>query len=259
MNKRQAVFEYQINKVSGLYLDYQNNPFSNKLVHDLRVSIRELRGLLNFIKKRMDEDLYNKLNQQLGAAARVFGPLRELDVLYEYCEDYAVDHPETSEAYYQMFNTFVKDRRIEMNRTFNKSNSATIQQAIEDVKEILELDLFENKKDWKKYTLKRLKKKDKKLRYAFKTVDISDYEAVHEIRKSAKKVRYAATYFNETVSKDLNQYRKDAKAIQSEFGEITDLHVNYDLLTEYVDKVKDEKVRDLLIQIRDDIEFSEWI
>ena len=95
------------------------------------------------------------------------------------------------------------------------------------------------------------------MRYAFKTVDISDYEAVHEIRKSAKKVRYAATYFDDTVSKDLNQYRKDAKAIQSEFGEITDAHVNYDLLTAYTDKVKDENVRDLLIQIRDDIECAE--
>lgn len=62
MNKRQAVFEHQINKVSGLYLDYQNNPFSNKLVHDLRVSIRELRGLLNFIKKRMDYSGPKKLD-----------------------------------------------------------------------------------------------------------------------------------------------------------------------------------------------------
>ena len=130
MNKRHEVFEQQINKVSGLYLDYQNNPFSDELVHDLRVSIRELRGLLNFIKKRVDKDHYNKLNQQLGAAARVFGPLRELDVLYAYCEDYALNHPEISEAYYQLFNTFVKERRIEMNRTFNKGNSATIQQTI---------------------------------------------------------------------------------------------------------------------------------
>lgn len=153
MNKRHEVFEQQINKVSDLYLDYQNNPFSDELVHDLRVSIRELRGLLNFIKKRMDKDHYNKLNQQLGAAARVFGPLRELDVVYEYCEDYAVNHPETSEAYYQLFNTFVKERRIEMNRTFNKGNSATIQQAIEEAKEILELDLFKNKKDWKSIRL----------------------------------------------------------------------------------------------------------
>src|SRR5699024_11752212 len=116
MNKRHEVFEQQINKVSGLYLDYQNNPFSDELVHDLRVSIRELRGLLNFIKKRMDKDHYNKFYERLGAAARVFGSLRELDVLYEYCEAYAVNHPETGEAYYQLFNTFVKERRIEMNR-----------------------------------------------------------------------------------------------------------------------------------------------
>lgn len=257
MNKRRAVFEEQINKVSSLYVDYQNNPFSDELVHDLRVAIRELRGLLNFIKKRMDEDHYNQLNQQLGAAGRVFGPLRELDVLYAYCEGYAIEHPDASNAYYQLFNTFVKDRRIEMNRTFNKGNSATIQEAIELAKEVLDLDLFESKKDWKKYTLNRIKKKDKKLRYAYDNVDISEYEAVHEIRKSAKKLRYAATYFNKTIAKDLSKYKKEAKAIQTEFGKITDAHVNNDLLTVYAEKVNDKQVHDLLIQIRNDIDFTQ--
>ncbi|MEY8371166.1 CHAD domain-containing protein [Aerococcaceae bacterium 50-4] len=256
MNRRRAVFEEQINKVSRLYVDYQNNPFSDELVHDLRVAIRELRGLFNFIKKRMDEDHYDQLNQQLGAAGRVFGPLRELDVLYVYCEGYAIEHPDASNAYYQLFNTFVKDRRIEMNRTFNKGNSTSIQDAIEQAKEVLDLDLFESKKDWKKYTLKRMKKKGKKLQYAYDNVDISDYELVHEIRKSAKKLRYADTYFDETISKNLGKYKKEAKAIQSEFGQITDAYVNYDLLTVYAEKISDKQVHDLLIQIRDDIDFS---
>lgn len=256
MNKRQVVFETQIDKITSLYLNYQNNPFSTELVHDLRVAIRELRGLLNFIKKRMDDDQYNRLNQQLGDAARIFSPLRELDVLYAYCEHYAIEHPNSSDAYYQLFNTFVKDRRVEMNRTFNKGNIAIIQQALNDAKEILELDLFDNKKDWKKYTQKRMKKKNQKLLDAYDAVDISDYEEVHEIRKSAKKLRYAATYFDATLSKDLDDYRKAAKGIQSEFGEITDAHVNYDLLTTYVEKVTDADVQDLLIQIREAIDFE---
>lgn len=256
MNKRQVVFETQIDKITSLYLNYQNNPFSTELVHDLRVAIRELRGLLNFIKKRMDDDQYNRLNQKLGDAARIFSPLRELDVLYAYCEHYAIEHPNSSDAYYQLFNTFVKDRRVEMNRTFNKGNIAIIQQALNDAKEILELDLFDNKKDWKKYTQKRMKKKNQKLLDAYDAVDISDYEEVHEIRKSAKKLRYAATYFDATLSKDLDDYRKAAKGIQSEFGEITDAHVNYDLLTTYAEKVTDADVQDLLIQIREAIDFE---
>lgn len=256
MNKRQVVFETQIDKITSLYLNYQNNPFSTELVHDLRVAIRELRGLLNFIKKRMDDDQYNRLNQKLGDAARIFSPLRELDVLYAYCEHYAIEHPNSSDAYYQLFNTFVKDRRVEMNRTFNKGNIAIIQQALNDAKEILELDLFDNKKDWKKFTQKRMKKKNQKLLDAYDAVDISDYEEVHEIRKSAKKLRYAATYFDATLSKDLDDYRKAAKGIQSEFGEITDAHVNYDLLTTYAEKVTDADVQDLLIQIREAIDFE---
>lgn len=250
------VFEQQIDKVSALYIDYQNNPFSVKLVHDLRVAIRELRGLLNFIKKRLDEAYYDQLNQQLAEAGLVFRPLRELDVLYAYCEQYAIHHPENSNHYYDLFNTFMKDRRLEMNRTFNKGNMDTVQQAIESAKRVIEFDLFDQKKDWKKYALKRFKRKDKKLRHAYQYVNTLDYQAVHELRKSAKKLRYAATYFNETLPKDLNKYIKDTKAIQTEFGEITDAHVNYELLNVYAEKIDDEHVHNLLRQIRDSIDLS---
>ncbi|WP_257994116.1 hypothetical protein [Aerococcus viridans] len=45
------VFEQQIDKVSALYIDYQNNPFSVKLVHDLRVAISRVTRPLKFYQK----------------------------------------------------------------------------------------------------------------------------------------------------------------------------------------------------------------
>lgn len=63
MNNRKQVLEQQIAKVKALYQDYSNNPFSVELVHDLRVAIRELRGLIHFIKKRMTEADYAQINE----------------------------------------------------------------------------------------------------------------------------------------------------------------------------------------------------
>lgn len=255
MNNRKQVLEQQIAKVKALYQDYSNNPFSVELVHDLRVAIRELRGLIHFIKKRMTEADYAQINKVLAEAGRVFGTLRELDVLHAYCEGYALKNPNDSDAYYQLFNAFVKDRRIEMNRTFNKTNQEKMTRAIEESQKILDLDLFDNKKDWKKYTLKRMKKQDEKLNIAYHSVNLKEYQAVHDIRKKAKKLRYAAAYFDETVSKDLSKYEKNAKAIQAEFGNITDNHVNYDLLTAYAEKTADSEVSELLLKIRESIIF----
>lgn len=257
MSKRKQVFEDQINTIETLHQDYMNNPFSADIVHDLRVAMRKFRALLNFVKPQMDEEDYERMNGTLRDAAMVFGPLRELDVLTEYCEQYAVDHPQASEEYYQLFNTFAKNRRLEMNRTFNKTNQQKIRDAIDSSRDILEMDLFDKKKTWKKFVVKRIDKKASKLKKAYKKVDLSHYEEVHEIRKQAKKQRYSASFFNSTVGKDLKQYEVKAKDIQNEFGEITDAHVNYDMLTDYADKVTQDELRDLILTIRDDIQFEE--
>ncbi|RPA59569.1 CHAD domain-containing protein [Aerococcus agrisoli] len=253
MTKRQQIFALQIQKIADLYQHYQNNPFSPTIVHDLRVAIRSLRALVHFVKKRMSVEEYDQINQSLGQAAQVLGPLRELDVLDAYCSQYAVDHPTISDAYYQLFNTFAKDRRIEMNRTFNKTNQAKIADAIELSKQLLTMDLFANKKDWRKYTEARMQASDDKLAKAVETTDMNDYQGVHSIRKQAKKLKYAAHFFNPTVKKNLAKYEQHAGEIQSDFGKITDNHVNYQLLTDYAEKVSEPELQTLLLTIRDEI------
>lgn len=256
MTNRKQVFQVQILKIEELYQHYQNNPFSPTIVHDLRVAIRALRALVHFVKKRISDEEYEQINQSLGEAAQVFGPLRELDVLDQYCSQYAIAHPSKSETYYQLFNTFAKDRRVEMNRTFNKTNQAKMTHTIDLSKNLLTMDLFSNKKDWRTYTAKRMQKSEANLTKAVETANLSDYQIVHSIRKQAKKLKYAAHYFNPTVKKNLRKFELQAGEIQSKFGEITDNHVNYQLLTDYADRVSEPDLQSLLLAIRDEIPFD---
>ena len=55
--------------IEARYVDYSNNPFDRDIAHDLRVSIRELRGLLNFIKPIIDEETYDTMNAPLRESA----------------------------------------------------------------------------------------------------------------------------------------------------------------------------------------------
>lgn len=237
--------------IKARYVDYSNNPFDKEMTHDLRVSIRELRGLLNFIKPIIGQDTYDAMNDKLREAAQVFGTVRELDVLIELTEEVALEQPNLSEYFYDAFNLLEKERHKEMRRTFNKSHVQLINDAItttEDTIEQLELD---SDVDWDKYITNRLEEKNDNLQKAYEEVDQSDYEAVHDIRKDAKKNRYAAKYYKKVTSTKTKPYKKSAEKIQDEFGEVTDAHVNYDLLTTFADKVEKKELKDLFYQIRD--------
>src|SRR5699024_6810249 len=105
--------------IESKYVIHINNTLDCDIIHNLRVSIRELRVLLIFIKPIIDEETYDTMNSPLREAAQVFGPIRELDVLTEFTEEVALEQPDLSEYFYDAFNLLGKERRKEMRRTFN--------------------------------------------------------------------------------------------------------------------------------------------
>lgn len=247
----QGILLERLGIIKARYVDYSNNPFDKEITHDLRVSIRELRGLLNFVKPVIGQDTYDEMNDALRGGAQIFGTVRELDVLTELTEEVALEQPDLSEHFYDAFNLLEKERRKEMRRTFNKTNVQLINDAIITTQETLEELELDSELDWDKYIAKRLEKKNDTLQKAYEKVDKSDYEAVHDIRKEAKKNRYSAKYYKKVTSTKTKPYRKSAEGIQDEFGEITDAHVNYDLLTAFANEVDQKELKDLFMQIRD--------
>lgn len=241
----------RLEAIQTLYVHYTNNPFSVELTHDLRVSIRELRGLLHFIRPVIGQEAYDFMNVPLREAAQVFATIRELDVLNELVETVELEAPNLSESYYDLFNYLGKERRKEMRRTFNKTNVSIVTDAIERTRQAIEeLDL-DAQEDWDEYIAKRLEKKDQQLHKTYEELVFSDYDVVHDLRKAAKKNRYAAKYYKNVTSIKTKPYKKDAEKIQDELGEITDHHVNYNLITEFAEQVESVDLSELFYKIRD--------
>lgn len=258
MDKIQAILLKRHEKIETAYQHFRNNPFDPDKTHALRVSVRKFRALLNVMKPIILTETYDQINHDLRQIAQVFEAVRELDVLIEQCAKFAVEQPKLSEAYDELFDYLIKERRKEMRRTLNKTNTQHIQDTLTAVHELIDQlpeHLVEGERDrkegWSDYVSKRIKKKDKELRKAYGKVDSSHYESIHETRLMAKKLRYAVKYLDELTDLKTKPMMKCATRIQNEFGEITDLHVNLALLEQYATKAEKPAVQQLLTAIRE--------
>lgn len=73
---------------------YANNPYVSEYVYLFRVDMRKIRGLLNFIKPILGEDVYAELNQQLRDLGQRLSPIRDLDTVIEECTRIANEEPD---------------------------------------------------------------------------------------------------------------------------------------------------------------------
>lgn len=258
MEKIQAVLLESHEKIVKAYQSYLNNPFDSDKSHKLRVSVRKFRALLNMLKPLVLAESYVRINQELRETAYVFEKVRELDVLTEWCGEFAMEHPDLSEDYARLFSFLQKERRKEMRRTLNKTNTQQVQNSLSDTYQFIDQlpeNLVEesptNEQEWSDYVTKRIKKKNQKMRKAFKRVNVSDHEAIHKVRLMAKKLRYAAKYLDGLTEIKTKSIVKRAKALQNELGERTDHQVNLSLLEEYALNADETAVQELLINIRD--------
>lgn len=258
MEKIQKILMERYEQIEVSYQHYQNNPFDPGRAHTLRVDLRKLRALINVLKPLIVPEVYNLANLSLRQAAHIYEDLRELDVLIELCGTVSLEQPELSDHYYELFNYLMNERRKEMRQTLGKTNLAKMTLTLSEIRDFIEQltthiepdHMLENKDDWSAYITKRIKKKHKKMLEMHRELDMTDYESIHQTRLIAKKLRYAATYLSKLTTVDVSKMAKQAKAIQSEFGDITDSHVNSELLDQYAQKTEKTEVKRLLNEIR---------
>lgn len=246
----------QTEAVKRSYQDYLNNPFEAKHVHVLRANIRKLRALLNFLKPTIDPALYQELQSHLREAGRGLSPLRDLDVLHVFCQDFAVKEPDLSDNYQALFNYLGILRRREQRKTFNKTNSQHFDNMLKSIDILLSDKQILQTKHWPQYIDKRLAKKQDKLENLSKHVDEMPYEALHDTRKKAKKLRYAASLLKRSTEQMLKKIIKSAKHIQADLGKETDSHVIERLLSDLSEKAPDEAVQAILLLIQKQLKLS---
>ncbi|MFD1124090.1 CHAD domain-containing protein [Lentilactobacillus raoultii] len=242
-----AVLQQQYNRIEREWLRYQNNPYDADRVHDLRVAIRTLRGLIKFLKRQMPQAVYQVLNADLGQAARLFGPLRDLDVLIGKAGEFAVEHPQAGSAYRGLFDELHDQRNQLMEQTLSDSAALMLTTCLTRVKTHLDNLIFKGHPD--QAFVKEFKRRDQKLMKQYQNLDFHDYPRVHHVRKRAKTLRYSAAYFSPFLPKKSKKVLRQAKHVQDVCGLITDAHVNDGQLHRLADKMKNSTDRQLLLQM----------
>lgn len=245
------VLQQQYHQIQIEWLRYQNNPYEVARVHDLRVSIRTLRGLIKFLKPALSISIYNQLNTDLGEFAQHFSDLRDLDVLITKVGEYAYQYPETGSNYPELFKQLQHRRTEKMVQTLNKESQVIIEKYLDKVNTTLKDLKFEGKIDQGNMMAKEFKRRDRKLMKQYNNLDFQNYERVHHVRKRAKTLRYSATYFADYVPKKEHKRVKRAKKIQDICGAITDAHVIKHQLQDLAEKTTSQSKHEMFMKIAD--------
>ncbi|KRM95383.1 CHAD domain protein [Liquorilactobacillus aquaticus DSM 21051] len=244
-----TILQRQYSLIQTELVRYLNNPYDAERTHDLRVSIRTLRGLFKFLKRKLPQTVFLDVNKNLGNAAKTFNLLRELDVLIAKSSAFAYAHPEENTNYRHFFQEFHKKRDAEMKKTLADKVQKDLDKSFTHVKDQLNVLEFSKTTNWSKYISQELKRRENKLLAQYNQLDLKDYTRVHQTRKKAKTLRYSATYFSAFAPKKSKKIRKKAKEIQNVCGEITDAHINYGFLYDFATQTKDENDKKLLLTI----------
>ncbi|MFT8360570.1 CHAD domain-containing protein [Liquorilactobacillus satsumensis] len=244
-----TILQRQFDLIETELIRYRNNPFDVERTHDLRVAIRTLRGLFKFLKREIPQAAFAVVDKNLSEAAKIFGTLRELDVLIAKSSEFAYTHPEEHTNYRHFFQDFHHRRQQEMERIMAPKVQQELTDYLAGVRDQLGILRFDKKTDWSKQVAQELKRRKNSLDKAFNQLDFKDYTRVHQIRKRAKTLRYSATYFAKLAPQKAVKVQKQAKKIQAICGEITDAHVNYDFLLQFAEQTDNSADKKLLLRI----------
>ncbi|WP_057825947.1 CHAD domain-containing protein [Lentilactobacillus sunkii] len=248
----QTILQERYKAIQVELVRYLNNPYDPDRTHDLRVTIRTLRGLIKFLKRRITPESYDVINSNLSQAAMLFSDLRELDVLIEQAGAYAYAHPDKETNYQHLFSVLREDRQEEMKRTLADEAMTTLKNELQQAHKQVSALKFSGNDDLHQYIVKEMHRRYHKLMKMFERLDSDDYPQVHHVRKRAKTLRYASTQFADFATRKANKSAKLAKDIQDDTGTITDAHVNYMRLYQLAETVKNDDDKKLLLDIADD-------
>ena len=245
-NKVFKALHKRFSQIKVSYQKYRNNPYEADYIHRFRVDMRKMRVLFNFLKPFLNEDIYETFNQALRELGKKLSPLRDLDTLIEECSVLAIEEPELIDNFAEVFRHLEKERMKLVKSQSTKKAFKEFEGILEGAEAILDqLILLDNSKESKfeKLLEERYQHKVEKFDKEYAELDITDYEAVHEVRKLAKKVRYASVGFKKVLpKKERRKAKKKAKKVQERLGEITDKHVSIEFLEEYKKKSTNKKV-----------------
>ena len=236
MANNRKYFEQRLDNAARLvvekhaaFLEDPNDPETN---HKLRVSIRTLRSLIDFMSPWQKRKQNKRIQQNLKFVVRRTSRLRELDVLCEIAQEGGA----SDELLSFCEERAARERDAVVEALSSKDYAKAIRKATRATSKLRWKKGVAKKGPRGKAVRKRYDELATSLLSDLDALDENDYERVHDVRKRAKQIRYVSERFPEILGPDAVQAAKDMKAEQDRLGAICDARVNNEIVQTFIEE-----------------------
>lgn len=224
-------------------------PTQPKHVHELRISLRRLRSLLEFYGPLVDHKQYKYHQAELRKLGQILGELREVDVAYAAWKRCSEGQFITSESKISLGDILAKQRLLEAEKVYGILHAGLTTPFLLDLWAML----MENKGQHRmehhptvgEYSVSRLSNWLNTVTGQGKIIDWTAIENVHNLRLQIKKIRYAAEVL-EPVLYEIDQLILRMDILQNNLGLLSDATSTENLLRKII---KENTSRELHFQV----------
>ena len=210
------------------------DPASPEHIHELRISIRRLRSLLEFYGPLGDHERCKYHQAELRKLGQILGVLREIDVAYvawEQCSDGPFTHLESTISLGDML---AKNRKLEAEKVVETLQAGLTTPILLDMWAMLtdsskEQQRIEYHLTVGEYSVRRLSGWLETVTKQSKTIDWTAIENVHKLRLQIKKIKYAVEVL-EPILYEVSQLIVRQDTLQYNLGLLSDANSTCRLL-----------------------------
>jgi len=204
---------------------FLTDPTQPEHVHELRISLRRLRSLLEFYSPLVDHEKYTYHQVQLRNLGQLLGGLRELDVAYmawKQCSDIQFT---SIKSRISLGGILAKHRLLEAEKVYEILNAGHATPLLLELWAMLSeskgQQLPEHQCTLSEYSVSRLSSLLRTLTKQGKTIDWTATENVHTLRLQIKKIKYA-TEVLEPVFYKVSPFILRLDTLQNKLGLLSD-------------------------------------
>jgi len=200
------------------------DPTQPEYVHELRISLRRLRSLLEFYGPFVDHERYTYHQAELRKLGQMLGGLREIDVAYATWRQCSDAQFTSIEGKISLEGVLTKQRLLEAKKIYRSLNAGLATPLLLDLWAML-TEKGQPRTDHHptigEYSVRRLSHWLKTVAKQGKEIDWTGMENVHKLRLQIKKIRYAVEVLGPVFNQG-SQFIVRLDTLQNKLGLLSD-------------------------------------
>ncbi|SMD04509.1 CYTH and CHAD domain-containing protein [Sporomusa malonica] len=235
------VIIYHIHEVISAQQTYLSNPDEIETLHDFRVALRKLRGLINFSKPLLPAEEYANWQNKLTGYGHRLGSVRDLDVFslaWDELAEYAKKILPVHTAKPTLAALIAGKRQATRDLLYDALAAGQLTPVLLGLWAFMQKQANKNTDDpmpsLKEFALERLAHWLKQFLKLGSALDLADLDAVHELRIAGKRLRYTLDSLAPALPDNAQLLSKRLEKLQDSLGRIQDVAYTPPLLHELI-------------------------